>query len=847
MSFIQSLPVGGALWVLFSVGLVGCSDDAASSSSNVDLGVADVGSIKSDAGGPVFSVEPPVLTPCPAGWEEREDARLGIAACEPWPDSSPVQWDCPQGWRRVIEGGVEACAPFPNEQPADCQDFESHFPGDPGCAVVGTECPVGAFPDDLPNGANIVFVQSGFRDGDGSSPESPLGSLYEVNFPALPNGSIVALAKGTHRWTGTLNRFVTLWGACTAETFIVPPSPLPANPPAAVITVSTTGLGANRRVVVKSLTVADAPQVGLLVSGRLRLGLEGVVVRRTEGFGLAAIEGGHLDGSEVVVRDTQPRTPGFFGRGLEVNSGATADIRRAVFEGNRDVGVLVTGADSRVVLEDVLVQDTQSQALSRTLGAGLIVERGAVAEVRRAAFTRNREAALLAFDPNTRLVVEDAVVLDTRSREAGRDLGRGLSVVLGASAEVRRALFLSNRVDAILAEDSGTHLVAENVVIRDTRGQEADLTGGRGLRINAGAEAEVRAAVLELSRQVGVLVSGANTRLAIEDGLIRGTMSQEADKLAGVGLQVVEGATAEVRRTLLEGNRAVGILATTGGAKLHLEDAVVRDTLAREIDGRGGRGLIVQEGAEADISRAVFERNHQIGVDVASANSRLFLDDSVVRDTLSEESSGLWGRGMTVQDGASAEVRRSIFDRNRETGIYVAFANARLVLEDTRIRNTLSAEASGTGGRGLNVQDGATAEVRRGVFERNQDFGVFVSRAAARISESLIDEVSFPPCAEAPIPCQTFAVGVMAGGEAGTILMDRTRVSRAEQCGVFVFADGQLDGTDVVLAENGVGACFEDSDYDPSRLGAEYIDNRERFTFQSFPPAPERLIPIGRP
>ena len=52
--------------------------------------------------------------------------------------------------------------------------------------------------------------------GDGSSPSAPYGALDQVPFGALPDGAVVALAKGTYDGARTLNRTVTLWGACAA-------------------------------------------------------------------------------------------------------------------------------------------------------------------------------------------------------------------------------------------------------------------------------------------------------------------------------------------------------------------------------------------------------------------------------------------------------------------------------------------------------------------------------------------------------------------------------------------------------------------------------------------------------
>src|SRR5262245_54496531 len=65
-----------------------------------------------DAGTTLAAPAAPVLTPCPAGWRELRDAH-GVATCDPWPETSH----------------------------ADCAADEVHWPGAPGCARIGTDCP----------------------------------------------------------------------------------------------------------------------------------------------------------------------------------------------------------------------------------------------------------------------------------------------------------------------------------------------------------------------------------------------------------------------------------------------------------------------------------------------------------------------------------------------------------------------------------------------------------------------------------------------------------------------------------------------------------------------------------
>ncbi len=75
-----------------------------------------------------------------------------------------------------------------------------------------------------------------------------------------------------------------------------------------------------------------------------------------------------------------------------------------------------------------------------------------------------------------------------------------------------------------------------------------------------------------------------------------------------------DGARAEIARAVVEGNRGSGIFVGLPGAYLRLEDAVVRDTQSLQSDQRFGRGLAVQQGATAEIARTRFERNREVGI-----------------------------------------------------------------------------------------------------------------------------------------------------------------------------------------------------------------------------------------
>src|SRR5689334_20997324 len=105
---------------------------------------------------------------------------------------------CRDGWRAIDPGagnGPVVCDPWPESGRATCAEGEAHFPGEPGCVRVGTECPAGDWADDLP-ASGVVYVQPGATGGDGTR-AMPFGSIGEAVTMGT-RGATIALARGTY-------------------------------------------------------------------------------------------------------------------------------------------------------------------------------------------------------------------------------------------------------------------------------------------------------------------------------------------------------------------------------------------------------------------------------------------------------------------------------------------------------------------------------------------------------------------------------------------------------------------------------------------------------------------------
>ena len=752
------------------------------------------------------------------------------------PPGPPAFSPCPAGWRAVTDDDVATCDPYAEGGPVACAAGLAHFPGELGCSQVGRACPSGEWADDLPT-TGTVYVRAGEPAGGDGSRGRPFGTVVDA-LRAVSAGGTVALSRGSYDESIRLPPRVVLRGACAAETTLT----TSAASASAVVVVATAG-GELRDL---QLGPARVPAVSVTGAGH-SVHLEGVAVQAASLVGLLAADGASLTARSVVVRDTQSRASDRgIGRGLDVEAGATAEVSRAIFERNRLDGVFASGAGTSVTLADVVVRDTLSQESDQTRGHGLRAERGANVVVTNALFERNRFAAVYFAAPDTHATLEAVLVRDTAGQESDSLLGRGLAAIAGATAEVRRALFVRNRETGVDAFGAGTNVALEDVVVRDTQADASDGMGGSGLSARDGARVAVTRAVLAGNRRAGVFAADPGTELTLVDVVVRDTRSRQADQLFGMGLAVQGGCVASATRALFAGNRAAGVLATGSDASLRLEDAVVRDTQSQQGDRAYGRGLAVELGASLEALRTLAEGNRDVGVSAIGAGATLRLEDVVVRATLGREVDGTFGRGLGIEDGARAEIARTVVEGNRGSGIFVGLPGAYLRLEDAVVRDTQSLQSDQRFGRGLAVQQGATAEIARTRFERNREVGIYAYNSGTGVQAQDVVVLDTRP-AECGDRCAQGAGGMGVGSYSGaTMSLTRFVVARSELCGAQIALGGELDLVDGEVRASAFGACVQVPGYRLSRLNASvvYVDNGANLEATDFP-VPDVVDAVG--
>jgi hypothetical protein len=407
--------------------------------------------------------------------------------------ASPAFTPCPDGWPLVDDDDIALCEPWTAPPPESCEADEGIFPGEEGCVRVGTECPAGDFPEGLPTDARVYYVSATAAAGGDGSEAAPFARIGDALARAFA-GSVVAVGKGSYDGTLRPKDGVTLWGACVAETILTnTDSP---DPRGGVVESD------DEDITVRNLQITASGQPGIACTEGCAADVQDVVVNGGAGAGIVTGFGATLTGRSIVVRDIASDDLGYYGRGLAVDSSSTAEVSRAFFEGNHEIGVAVF-IDASLVLSDAFIRGTLPQARDDLFGRGLSVELGAMAEARRLVLADNHDTGIF-VNEGARLVAEDVVVRDTLPAADSMAYGRGVSVQTESTFELRRARIERNREISVYCGGDGAVLQAEDILVRDTQMRQSDGVGGRGMAAELGCSATVARGLFVRNQMAGV-------------------------------------------------------------------------------------------------------------------------------------------------------------------------------------------------------------------------------------------------------------------------------------------------------------------------------------------------------
>jgi hypothetical protein len=644
-----------AVVLVLATTLVACGSSDAAATSPVDPGTStpadDVcaegfAALEGGAGcGPVLPTEP-----CAAGTRaalgERSCVAVGVTACATGFVTDPSGWGCApviaptacatgSGTRERL--GTTSCVPV-----SDC--------GAP-----------------FPPPAATIFVDAAFTDAQVDA--THFRSIADA-VGAAPAGATIAVDAGTYVEKVALkHRAVKIIGRCSDKVVMKQ---------ATGVLGSAIEAASGDDFLLENITLRGYNAAIAVLGGKATL--HSLVIEDGLLAGVVAGNAGtdvHL--TNVVVRGMKPRAGASEAFGVFASAGAIVTIEDSVFSGNDYANVGVTKLDTTLTLSRSIVRDGRPLGVTRAFGIGVYTAESASVTVEESAIVDNSAAGLDVFSlpgQTSAGTLRRSVVRGTK-RDGANKAARGLDV-------------------------TGSHVVVE------------------GSTIGANVEMEV--------------VVAAGAALEISDSTLLGAAPTSATERGATGL-MIDGATVKARSLAIVSTRAGVEVLSTG--KADLAGSLVKGTrTAATFYEKGhytGPGLIVESKASLVLSGSTVEDTHTSALAVRGTAD---ISGSLVRGTRAGDD-GLYGRGMSVQSGGKATVTRSAFADQVESGILVSQAGASLTMTDSTIQGT-GFDANGGFGIGLLFGGDVTGAVDRCTITGSKGIGVAVSAAGAFLHHTTV-------------------------------------------------------------------------------------------------------------
>ncbi len=317
----------------------------------------------------------------------------------------------------------------------------------------------------------------------------------------------------------------------------------------------------------------------------------------------------------------------------------------------------------------------------------------------------------------------------------------------------------------------------------------------KGVSIEDGGELHITGVVVEGASQVGVEVDGAGSTAILERVVLRGARGLDSGP-QGAGLKARVGATVSGRQLLVQGNDETGVLAVGTGTTVTLEDVAVLDNLPnlRPDIIAYGRGLSVDLGASLSLSRAFVARNHGNGLFVWEAASQADLTDVVVTDTLRVSETIEVGHGISVKSGARLSATRLTIARAPFEALDVS-DDSDAVVEDALLVDIGPASSGSVAGIAV-ASVSSRVRLSRAVIAEASNIAVW---SLAPGAELMLSDVLVTSVRPAESRGSGYGLVVIDGGRATT---ERVVIEGAREAGIIVTtAESALIAHDLLVRD----------------------------------------------
>lgn len=310
-----------------------------------------------------------------------------------------------------------------------------------------------------------------------------------------------------------------------------------------------------------------------------------------------------------------------------------------------------------------------------------------------------------------------------------------------------------------------------------------------GIYVDGGSTLRLQDVIVDGASGYGLYVTAVGSVAQLEDVVIR-NVSRFPSGNAGIGAQIVDGATASFHRVALD-NNVEGHLVVAFDSVATVDYLSAHDASGIGSTGpRPGTAVAVQMGGHLILTASSLDHNESGGILVAQG-AQLEATDIAIRDT-GDVGTSLSSPGLEVRVGSTATVVGALIERARGAAMILSEDGA-LDLSDSAIMDTRASLSADNSGLGATVEGTAHLSLARVLVDHARRGGI-ISRDTA-----VVDATDVVVRDTEPAGPRGLGLGM---GLFGRATLTRVLVERSTSLGVGVSGDGStLDAHDLVVRD----------------------------------------------
>ena len=195
----------------------------------------------------------------------------------------------------------------------------------------------------------------------------------------------------------------------------------------------------------------------------------------------------------------------------------------------------------------------------------------------------------------------------------------------------------------------------------------------------------------------------------------------------GYGVVIVDSAHVLLERVYIDNTVGAGVGVQDPGSFATVRRSLIAWAHSYGPDGKGGRGVVAQFGAQVILEETALLYHDDLGVFVGGEGSRADLTDCLVARTQPAAHLAGYGRGVAVENGAAASIVYGVVADVVEQGVAATDQGSSLHVRESCVLRTLPDVGSGDFGRGVRALSGASLDLRQTAVVGNHTAALRVS------------------------------------------------------------------------------------------------------------------------